>query len=49
MKCKYYKICKEYNKESALCKEGGTWSYGKKANCWLEFYKKQGGLDDELE
>ena len=37
--CKYYKICKEYQKESPLCtSDKGSWSYGKKARCWLKFY-----------
>ena len=38
-KCKYHKMCKEYQKESPLCtSDKGSWSYGKKARCWLKFY-----------
>jgi hypothetical protein len=41
-KCKFRKICRDYNKDSTLCNEdGGTWSYGRKANCWIKFYKRK--------
>jgi hypothetical protein len=41
-KCKYRKKCKEYQNGSPLCDEdGGTWYYGKKANCFIKFYNKR--------
>jgi hypothetical protein len=42
VKCKFRKTCKGYQKKSPLCDEdGGTWSYGKKANCWIDNYKEK--------
>ena len=42
MKCKYYKVCKEYHKDSPLCSEdAGSWSYDKKCNAWLKLEKKK--------
>ena len=42
MKCKYYKVCKEYNPASPLCNSNaGNWNYDSKANCWVELNNKR--------
>lgn len=41
MKCKYRFICPYYDKDSELCKDNGTWSFDKKANCYLAYYDKE--------
>lgn len=41
-KCKYRKICKGYQEKSALCDEdGGSWSFDKKCNEYIEFERKK--------
>jgi hypothetical protein len=41
MTCKYKKICKEFDKNSIICKENGSYSFDKKANCFKEMERKK--------
>lgn len=41
MRCKYWKVCPEYQEDSVMCnKENGSWEFGKKCNTYTNLHNR---------